>query len=852
MSTSRQLGVPRAHQPATVVGVQVKRGDQVDKQAPLLVYEYRAKLDMNDPTSPDHELVRDLRKEVAADGTFSKREYLRSPFEGEVSDILCEVGDNVVHGQPLVEVTMSCAHGTVFNGLCVLCGKDVSNIDVNGIPDTQANIDMFHEANGLKVSTDVATTIGANSRDVLWQQRKLSLIIDLDQTIIHANATLDPEFEPWLIDNYKSPEAMDTDDANQPAERRLPPDIAAFHLSDSVHRYFVKLRPGLRAFLEDLSQLYEMHIYTLGTRPYADAIAAIIDPDGRYFNRRILSRSETQSSQKNLARLFPVDTSMVAILDDRADVWGWPPNLIKVHRYAFFRDIGDINAGNLPPLSPPENATAAITEAPVPANDPEEDPARAAAEAAVAGPAGQSPFLGIDDRELEMLQRLLRRMHTDYYTEFDATGRENPPDLADILTAEKKRVLAGVSIVFSAAFPIVPGSPPPHHTELWNRARIFGAHCGLEITDDTTHVVAGKPGTEKVHAARARARGAARAAPSPVVVKVQWLLDSVRRWQKLDEDEYLWYDSDKTLLVRNRELAAGPRGSGVKGAVRRRLLDQEPGTRGAPSVDSADTTDIEEELQRQEAGLGEHAAEVDSFVQNLDWDDLEREAMEDSESDDNASRPASATDLRQTAMRQAARKQVPTGQTDEPPSDSSDAFGESSSSSGSDGDGATRHRMKRRRTSAESGGRHKANRKRMSQLSIDDGSVDLGTASEDSVEGSATATTTRSRLAKAAGMGDRRPSILGKRSKREARRSPSRDGGGSGDDEDECEPDKRDIVAPLFAGIEDEDEDAVLSAAESGGDDSPGEDHQWGEDDDSDDANFDDLINTLEEEISSS
>ena len=35
-------------------------------------------------------------------------------------------------------------------------------------------------------------------------------------------------------------------------------------------------------------------------------------------------------TQKSLHRLFPVDTSMVVIIDDRADVWEWSPNLVKV------------------------------------------------------------------------------------------------------------------------------------------------------------------------------------------------------------------------------------------------------------------------------------------------------------------------------------------------------------------------------------------------------------------------------------------------------------------------------------------------------------------------------------------
>ena len=81
----------------------------------------------------------------------------------------------------------------------------------------------------------------------------------------------------------------------------------------------------------EMAEKYEMHIYTMATRNYALSIAKIIDPDGKYFGDRILSRDESGSlTHKNLKRLFPVDQSMVVIIDDRGDVWQWESNLIKV------------------------------------------------------------------------------------------------------------------------------------------------------------------------------------------------------------------------------------------------------------------------------------------------------------------------------------------------------------------------------------------------------------------------------------------------------------------------------------------------------------------------------------------
>lgn len=58
------------------------------------------------------------------------------------------------------------------------------------------------------------------------------------------------------------------------------------------------IRPGLQPFLDHMSKLYEMHVYTMGTRSYADAICKVIDPEGKIFGSRILSRDESGSELK--------------------------------------------------------------------------------------------------------------------------------------------------------------------------------------------------------------------------------------------------------------------------------------------------------------------------------------------------------------------------------------------------------------------------------------------------------------------------------------------------------------------------------------------------------------------------
>lgn len=44
-----------------------------------------------------------------------------------------------------------------------------------------------------------------------------------------------------------------------------------------------------------MAELFEMHVYTMGTRAYAEEVCAAIDPDGKAFGGRILSRDESGS-----------------------------------------------------------------------------------------------------------------------------------------------------------------------------------------------------------------------------------------------------------------------------------------------------------------------------------------------------------------------------------------------------------------------------------------------------------------------------------------------------------------------------------------------------------------------------
>ncbi|EPQ28997.1 uncharacterized protein PFL1_03287 [Pseudozyma flocculosa PF-1] len=269
--------------------------------------------------------------------------------------------------------TDPCQHPVQVAGMCAVCGKA---LDGDALSNTSLPLMHFHA--GVKVSEQEARRLDSETTTHLLAHRKLALVVDLDQTIIHA--TVDPTVGDWMRDesNPNFHALSDVGIFKLGIDGKAASGVAVGDaVRQTIHAaaadddaagcwYYVKPRPGLDSFLRSLSQRYELHVYTMGTRSYADCVCRLVDPDGSFFGNRILSRDENGSLvQKSLSRLFPVDTSMVVIIDDRADVWKWSPNLVKVVPYDFFVGIGDINATFLPPAPAlPGTAAAASIEPP--------------------------------------------------------------------------------------------------------------------------------------------------------------------------------------------------------------------------------------------------------------------------------------------------------------------------------------------------------------------------------------------------------------------------------------------------------------------------------------------------------
>ncbi|KAG0647131.1 CTD phosphatase fcp1 [Hyphodiscus hymeniophilus] len=322
---------PKLSYPITISKLLKRPGEDINKQDAILEYSFKWMKMVGDPFGEEFEMEQT---------TYSTWD---SPADGKISSWKIREGQVIKYDTMCVDVDEPCPHSVQFGGLCAMCGKNMMETSwASTTTDSErAKINMIHDHTSLTISQAEASKAEEELQRRLLKHRKLSLVVDLDQTIIHA--CIEPTVGEWQRDptspNYESVK-----------------DVKAFQLNDEPRGlasscwYYIKMRPGLKEFLAAVSEKYELHVYTMGTRAYAVNIAKIVDPDKKLFGDRIISRDENGSmTAKSLARLFPVDTKMVVIIDDRADVWPKNrPNLIKVHPYDFFLGIGDINSSFLP------------------------------------------------------------------------------------------------------------------------------------------------------------------------------------------------------------------------------------------------------------------------------------------------------------------------------------------------------------------------------------------------------------------------------------------------------------------------------------------------------------------------
>ncbi|CAG5029517.1 unnamed protein product [Parnassius apollo] len=496
-------------------------------------------------------------------GNDSELKKFKAVRAGTISSIKVKEGDIAEPGGCVADLE-ECRHPTVMKEMCAECGADLRSDE--GVKHDVAIVPMVHSVPELKVSEELAQKLGREDAERLLKDRKLVLLVDLDQTLVHTtNDNIPPNLKDVLHFFLRGP-------------------------GNTGRWCHTRLRPRTKVFLESASKNYELHVCTFGARQYAHAIAELLDPEKKYFSHRILSRDEcfdARTKSANLKALFPCGDNMVCIIDDREDVWRHASNLIHVRPYSFFQSTGDINA---PPLVDEKsklisgkNGAQVSTNQEMPILDPEpektdaedqEKNAKTNTEKPSEGnngkiiskegienkkdvtsektegnksneeiaPEGQEPqWVETPDGQIEVedpddyliyLEDILKRIHKHFYDLYENMGRKQIPDLKVVIPEVKSKVLAGVSLVFSG---LVPTHQRLETSRAYLVARSLGAEVTQDFTENTTHLVAVRSGTAKVNASR---RMGDNKANKLFVVTPEWLWTCAERWERVDERLY--------------------------------------------------------------------------------------------------------------------------------------------------------------------------------------------------------------------------------------------------------------------------------------------------------------------------
>ena len=572
------MGLPY---PITVDELMVPIGSYVEKGQRLFAYKFWYMVEI--ANSPDDNDIDYEGPEIEK----SKRkvresiEFYEAPFEGDLLSWNVDEKDEIAGPNMAVcEIKRPCNHDIVYGGLCTMCGKEVDEYD-----QVDANLTISHTDTNLRVSRKEAIDLDKQITTRLKNEKKLVLVVDLDQTVIHCG--VDPTIGEWKADpsnpNYET--LKDVKCFSLEEEPILPLIYMGPKPPVRTCWYYVKIRPGLKEFFEKIAPLYEMHIYTMATRAYALEIAKIIDPYKSLFGDRILSRDENGSlTQKSLTRLFPTDQSMVVVIDDRGDVWNWCPNLIKVVPYNFFVGVGDINSNFLPKqqttmlqlgrrtrqkIKESEelltdimdtekklqekideevkrqeeklNHQMATAEESTDQESKEKIAKKLEFSASLEVQQQNRPLAKLqkhlhdqrllidDDDELFYLKDTLAYIHKEFYHLLEDASDQNEADITMLLPKLKKKVFKECHFVFSGLIPL---GTDIKRADIVIWTSLFGAESTSDIDEHTTHVVTKTPGTYKARLAKAFN-------PDIKVVHPDWIFECLASWKRIDEKPYL-------------------------------------------------------------------------------------------------------------------------------------------------------------------------------------------------------------------------------------------------------------------------------------------------------------------------
>ena len=132
----------------------------------------------------------------------------------------------------------------------------------------------------------------------LQRKKKYLLVLDIDETLVHSELIIEQSREKPAI--------------NKKYDRR----VEFRNPNGTVDVYGVRYRPFLLEFLDRMSKLYDLAIYTASAKDYADAVIDQLDPTKTLFIGRLYREHCRNITGMNVKNMLNFDGTDVILVDN--------------------------------------------------------------------------------------------------------------------------------------------------------------------------------------------------------------------------------------------------------------------------------------------------------------------------------------------------------------------------------------------------------------------------------------------------------------------------------------------------------------------------------------------------------
>jgi FCP1-like phosphatase family protein len=244
--------------------------------------------------------------------------FYKSPFYGSLIKI--EKNLNFI-------IIKKCKHEICYYNICNHCNYILTEKEKKEKEQKKYNL----ISSELNFSQSKAESIEKNKVEDYLKNKKLFLLLDLDNTILHS------------LDNRIN---ILTEEFNQ-LKQKYNKNIFIISLNNSItnknNNIIIKFRNHIESFFNIISPKYEIFTYTHGTKEYASKIIEYINKNFKnsgLSTEKLISRKYNKDNSiedKTIKNVFPTTENMVVILDDKINAWKENSNnLINLKPYFFF------------------------------------------------------------------------------------------------------------------------------------------------------------------------------------------------------------------------------------------------------------------------------------------------------------------------------------------------------------------------------------------------------------------------------------------------------------------------------------------------------------------------------------